>query len=146
MNQFLLSLFVDYIEGSIAECRLELIHYSSPLLVVTLARRSDRRYLTVITATPGPFCFLGETDPLDGCGGEVLRRVYGARISQSIPVPQDRVLRIPLVGEHSSRWLAIYLFGSSARVRVETAETVIDSTVDRSRKTTSTPLSSRSRT
>jgi predicted ribosome quality control (RQC) complex YloA/Tae2 family protein len=127
MNHFLLHLLVREMASEVHGRKIRSIRLLHPLVSIELAARSNRRYLVVLLSTPGPYCYYGREDPLEAAGPAVLRRVYDARVAAPPVPPSDRVIRLVIDRAGDASTLAISLFGSSAKVRVQTAEHVVES-------------------
>jgi len=122
MDHTLLYLLGRQIAPHLEGRRLDSIRLLRPLLVVGLTG-PNHTHLVVTLSSPGPFCHLAAADPLDGAGEVAFRRIEGRRVQRVDPDLADRILRLQLDGET----LAIYPFGSAARVRVESAGTIVES-------------------
>ena len=125
VNQFLLHLLIRDIGPSLRGRRIEAIRLLKPLVAVQLGGRPGPDYLVLILSTPGPFCYYGPDDPLEGEGVDVLKRVYGDRIGGVPEPPRDRVLRLRM--EKSNHTLTFSLHGSAAKIRVEGPDTIVES-------------------
>jgi len=98
-----------------------------PILTVAFQGETDVQYGVVVLSTPGPFFYLDTEDPIAGTGAEVLKRIEGFSIGEVSVLPGERVIRFELAGLREPATLAVYLFGSAAKVRVEGPETIIES-------------------
>ena len=127
MNLFLLHLLLHALSPLLKRKKIGIIRLLPPVLSIELLGTTDVRYLVVILSTPGPFCFLDSDDPTGGTGAEMFRRIRGAVIAGKPAAPVDRIIRLELSGERENTALAIYLFGSVARVRIESRETIVES-------------------
>lgn len=129
MNSFLLYLLAREIASTIAGGRIAAVRRLDPLLVVELSDPpKPPLYLVVFLATPGPFLWLDGADPLPGLGEGIMRRLEGSRILDSVEAPRDRILRLPVESsEGGDRELALYLYGSAAKVRIQAGKTVVES-------------------
>ncbi len=127
MNHLLLYLFVQSIASRIAGRRIGGVRLLQPVLSIELAGGGPPDYLVVILSSPGPFCFLESNDPLAGIGAEAFKRIVGLQVGRVPGAADDRILRMDLTGGREPDSLAIYLFGSTAKVRVERGEAIIES-------------------
>ena len=127
MNHLLLYLLVQSIAPRIAGRRIGGIRLLQPILSIELTGGGPPEYLVVILSSPGPFCFLGNEDPLAGIGAEAFKRIAGLQVGRVPAAADDRIVRLDLAGGREPYTLAIYLFGSRARVRVERGEAIIES-------------------
>lgn len=143
MNHLLLHLLSRDIAPALEGARIGTVRRLDPLVVIDLQGPSGPSHLVVVVANPGPFLWLSETDPL-APGGDaasrgrskrraarigdlIMKRIDGAVIMGPIQPPRNRVLRLPLETEGEQRDLALYLYGSAAKVRVQTEDTIIES-------------------
>jgi len=127
MNHFLLHLLVKEIGPGLRGRKIRSIKLLQPVLSIELAERGDLRYLVVLLSTPGPYCYLGSADPLGSAGAAALKRVHGARVAAAPELPDDRTIRMAIDRSGDTSVLAINLFGSSAKVRVQDADHIIES-------------------
>ncbi len=127
MNHLLLYLLVQGIAPRIAGRRIGGVRLLQPILSIELTGGGPSEYLVVILSSPGPFCFLGNEDPLAGIGVEAFKRIAGLQVGRVPAAAEDRILRLDLAGGREPYTLAIYLFGSRAKVRVERGEAIIES-------------------
>ncbi len=125
MNHFLLHLLIRDIGPSLRGRSVEAIDLVRPLVTIRLGGRPGPEFLVVVLSDPGPFLFRGSVDPLGGVGDSVMKRIYGDGIGEVPELPVDRVVRLGL--EKSKHVLSISLHGSSAKIRVEGPDTVIES-------------------
>ncbi len=107
--------------------KIRSIRVLQPIVSIELCTRNDCRYLVVLLSAPGPFCYSTSTDPIGRHGAPILRRVFGAVIEGAPELPGDRVVRLSL--DASAESLAVYLYGSAAKVRVEGESHIIESVV-----------------
>lgn len=126
MNHFLLYLWVKETAASFEGCRIRSVRVLPPVFTMELIRGRRSDHLVVILSTPGPFLFRRPEDPLAGAGTPVFRRIHGMRLAPP-PLPDDRVVRFPIVTEHEAATLAIYLHGSAARVRIQGTDHIVES-------------------
>ncbi len=127
MNHFLLHLLVKEISAGLRGRKIRSIKLLQPVVSIELAERGNRRYLVVLLSTPGPYCYYGSNDPLGSAGTAVLRRVHGARVAAPPEHPHDREIRLAIDRSGDTSVLAISLFGSSAKVRVQAPDHIIES-------------------
>jgi predicted ribosome quality control (RQC) complex YloA/Tae2 family protein len=127
MNHFLLHLLAALGTRGIAGRRIAAVRAMPPVATIAFQGERDVRYGVVVLSAPGPFFYFDSEDPLAGTGAEPFKRVKGLEV-RSVSVPElERVLRFELAGPRDPLALAVYLFGSAARIRVEGPETVIES-------------------
>jgi hypothetical protein len=123
MNHLLLYMLLRESGPSLKGQKIEAIRILRPILSIELHRRSERQYLVVVLSTPGPFFFCSATDPVGAAGAAVLKRIHGERISAETEPPADRIVHLQLGKEA----LVTTLFGSGARVRVQSGDHIIES-------------------
>jgi hypothetical protein len=127
MNHFLLHLLAASAARDIAGRRIAAVRVLPPVMSIGFQGERDVRFGIVVLSTPGPFFFFDSQDPLAGLGAGVFKRIQELAVrSVSVP-PGERVLRFELGGQREPLALAVHLFGSAAKVRVEGPETVIES-------------------
>jgi len=141
MNHFLLHLLTKEIGPSLAGHKIRAIRMLRPLVSIELAGGPQNRYLVVVLATPGPFCFMSSKDPVGSSGAAALKRIHGERVSGEAAPSPDRILSVDL--EPSGDTLVITLFGSGAKVRVQSTDHIVES-IDPSETGTPTPTAKRS--
>ena len=127
MNHFLLHLLTGTTAPKICGRRIRGIRLLPPILTVALQGETDVRYGVVVLSTPGPFFYFDAEEPIAGMGADVFKRIEGFAIGGvSVPLG-ERIVRFELTGHREPATLAVYLFGSAAKVRVEGPETIIES-------------------
>jgi len=127
MNHLLLHLLAASAAPEIHGRRVRGIRLLPPILTVAFQGETDVRYGVVVLSTPGPFFYLDTEEPLAGTGAEVFKRIEGFLIGEVSVLPGERVIRFELAGHREPATLAVYLFGSAAKVRVEGPEAIIES-------------------
>jgi predicted ribosome quality control (RQC) complex YloA/Tae2 family protein len=127
MNHFLLHLLVREIAAELPGRKIRSIRLLHPIVSIELAERSSRRYLVVLLSTPGPYCYYGSDDPLGSVGAAVLKRVHGARVTAAPELPGDRVIRLAIDRAGDTSVLTVSLYGSSAKIRVQAPDHIIES-------------------
>ncbi|MDH3215661.1 MAG: NFACT RNA binding domain-containing protein [Candidatus Krumholzibacteria bacterium] len=127
MNHLLLYLLIRNIAAAVADSQVRCLRLLPPVLTIELGHRSQTSYLVVILSTPGPFLFFDTVDPLGGMGTPVLKRIHGQRVERAPESPLDRVIALPLAREEEATALALYLYGSSAKVRILGREHIVES-------------------
>jgi predicted ribosome quality control (RQC) complex YloA/Tae2 family protein len=127
MNHFLLHLLADSASREIAGRRIDAVRWLPPVLTVAFRGEGNFRYGVVVVSSPGPFAYFDSEDPLSGLGAEVFKRIKGLIVDDLSVPPGERILRFGLATPREPTALAVYLFGSAAKVRVEGTETIIES-------------------
>jgi hypothetical protein len=127
MNHFLLHTLAVAVAPALSGRRVGLVRLLPPVLSIEFSEAADSRYGVVILSTPGPFCYFDSADPIAGLGTEVFRRIRGFPVVRVEVPPNDRVVRFELFGPREKVALSVSLFGSTAKIRVEGRETIIES-------------------
>jgi len=127
MNHFLLHVLAAAVAPALCGRRVGVVRLLPPVLSIEFSGDGDTRYGVVILSTPGPFCYFDRADPLAGFGTEVFRRIKGFPVTRVHVPPSDRVIRYELSGSRDRVALGVSLFGSTAKIRVEGRETIIES-------------------
>lgn len=129
MNHFLMHLLSRTAVSRTEKRRISSVRYLSPLLSILLEtpRGEAASCLVVVVSTPGPFWYIASEDPLDGLGFDVFKRIIGMRIETLAAVPLERIVRLDLDTTDEGNSLVFTLFGSASRVRVQSAETIVES-------------------
>ena len=127
MNHFLLHVLGAAVAPALCGRRVGVIRLLPPVLSIEFSGDGDTRYGVVILSTPGPFCYFDRTDPIAGLGTEVFRRIKGFPVTRVEVPPSDRVIRYELSGPRDRVALGVSLFGSTAKIRVESRGTIIES-------------------
>jgi hypothetical protein len=127
MNHFLLHLLAASAARDIAGRRIAAARVLPPVVTIDFQGERDDRFGVVVLSTPGPFFFFDSRDPIAGLGAEVFKRIRGFEVRAVSVPPGERVLRFELGGQREPLALAVHLFGSAAKIRVEGPETVIES-------------------
>lgn len=131
MNHFLLNLLAENAAAFVPGRRIGEIRLLAPVVAIEFAGGEKPHYGVVILSSPGPFFYFDTAHPLQGLGTEVLKRVRGLSVS-GIEVPaHDRSIRFGLSAAREELTLAVTLFGSAAKVRVESADTIVESLLPR---------------
>jgi len=127
MNHFLLHILASAVGPSLCGRRIGVVRLLPPVLSIEFQGGGETRHGVVILSTPGPFCYFDLADPLGGLGTEVFRRVSGFPVTR-VEVPRhDRVMRFELSGLREKVALTVSLFGSTARIRVESRGCIVES-------------------
>jgi hypothetical protein len=127
MNHLLLYLLARELAPRLDGRPVKGVRILEPILVFDLGGRTDI-YLVVYLASPGPFVWVSGTDPLPGLGESFMKRLGGSTIASADMEPtRDRVLRVPITGAGESKVLALYLHGSSSKVRLQADGTIVES-------------------
>lgn len=129
MNHFLLRLLSAGIEPALRGRRIGAVRVLPPVLSIELRGEGEIGCAVVILSAPGPFCYFDRVDPLGGLGTGVLRRIDGLSVT-GVEVPScDRVIRFELGGSgvREKVVLAVSLFASAAKVRVESRGSIVES-------------------
>ncbi len=127
MNHFLLHLLAASAARDVAGRRVAAARALPPVVTIDFQGERDVRFGVVVLSTPGPFFFFDSQDPIAGLGAEVFKRIRDFEVRALSVPPGERVLRFELGGHREPLALAVHLFGSAAKVRVEGPETVIES-------------------
>jgi len=129
MNHFLMHLLAVAAGTRIEGRRIASVRYMAPLLSIVLEspRGKVGSCIVVVVSTPGPFWYITEEDPLQGLGLDVFKRITGMRVRTLAGVPRERIVRLELETTDDGNSLVFTMFGSASRVRVQSAETIIES-------------------
>jgi hypothetical protein len=127
MNHFLLHLLAASAARDLARRRIAAVRVLPPVATIEFQGERDVRFGLVVLSTPGPFFFFDSRDPLAGLGTEVFKRIKDLTVRTVSVPPGERVLRFELGGQREPLTLAVHLFGSAAKIRVEGPETIIES-------------------
>jgi len=127
MNHFLLHLLAASASRGVPGRRIAAVRVLPPVMTIGFQGESDVRYGIVILSTPGPFFFFDFQDPLAGLGAEAFKRIRGLDVRAVSVPPGERVLRFELGGQREPLALAVCLFGSAVKARVEGSSTIIES-------------------